>query len=360
MGQTTSKIFIPFSKIIGQERAIQFLNQVIARAKMPHAYLFVGIRGVGKTTTAIALAEAINCENPVHGEGCGRCRCCRQVESGNFADLVFIEPEGQNIKIEQIRQLDRAFSFKPLSGRYRVTVIRQAETMTLEAANAFVKTLEEPPPGNLLILNVTEPLDLLPTIVSRCQKVAFRPLPASLITGWLMNHRGLEQEKAAVLAKLCGGSLGKALDMLDRDFLQRRAEYLEGLNALLERPPDEALETVLQYTAKEKKKETEAEKRGDSVVAELLGIWKTWYRDLLVIKSTGREEWLVNGDFLNRLKKISKASRIKNLVDSFLVIDQAERDYRQARNVDLMIENTMLGLRKCWKRNQEPAAGTSS
>jgi DNA polymerase-3 subunit delta' len=359
MGQTTRKIFVPFSEIIGQERAIQFLKQVIARAKMSHAYLFVGIPGVGKTTTAVALAQAINCQDPAHGEGCGRCRCCRQVESGNFADLEFIEPERQNIKIEQIRQLDRTFGFKPLSGRYRVTVVRQAETMTLEAANAFLKTLEEPPPGNLLILNVTEPLDLLPTIVSRCQKVAFRPLPASLIREWLMSRRGLEEDKASIVAKLCGGSLGRASDMLDQDFLQRRVDYLEGLNALLQQPVDEALETVLHYTGKEKKN-TEAEKRGDSSVAELLGIWKTWYRDLLVIKTTGREEWLINSDFLKRLKNISKGSKIKNLVDSFLVIDQAERDYRQARNVDLMIENTMLGLRKCWKRNRESAAGTSS
>jgi len=336
------------------------LKQVIARARMPHAYLFVGIRGVGKTTTAVALAQAINCQDPVHGEGCGRCPCCRQLESGNFADLEFIEPDGQNIKIEQIRQLDRTFSFKPLSGRYRVTVVRQAETMTLEAANAFLKTLEEPPPGNMLILNVTEPLDLLPTIVSRCQKVAFRPLPASLIHGWLINHRDLEENKAAVLAKLCGGSLGKALDMLDKDFLQRRVDSLEGLNALLQRPADEALEAVLQYTAKEKKKETEAEKRGDSAVAELLGIWKTWYRDLLVIKTTGREAWLINRDYLKQLKNISKASTIKNLADSFLVIDQAERDYRQARNVDLMIENTLLNLRKHWKQHAESDVGLSS
>ena len=356
----TSRGFVPFSKIIGQERAIQFLKQVIARAKMPHAYLFVGIPGVGKTTTAVALAQAINCQDPVHGEGCGRCRCCRQVESGNFADLEFIEPEGQNIKIEQIRQLDRTFGFLPLSGRYRVTVVRQAETMTLEAANAFLKTLEEPPPGNLLILNVTEPLDLLPTIVSRCQKVAFRPLPALLITGWLMNRRGLEEDKASIVAKLCGGSLGRALEMLDKDFLQRRVDYLEGLNALLQRPADEALEAVLQYTGKEKKKEAGGEKRGDSSVAELLGTWKTWYRDLLVIKTTGREEWLINSDFLKQLKNISKASRMKNLVDSFLVIDQAERDYRQARNVDLMIENTLLNLRKHWKQNAESGVGTSS
>ncbi|MEJ2723292.1 MAG: DNA polymerase III subunit delta' [Deltaproteobacteria bacterium] len=349
MGQNTRKIFVPFSQIIGQDRAIRYLKEVIARAKMPHAYLFVGIPGVGKTTTAVALAQAVNCQDPIQGEACGRCQCCRQVESGNFADLEFIEPTGQNIKIEQIRQLDHAFGFKPLSGRLRVTIIRHAETMTVEAANAFLKTLEEPPPGNMLILSVTEPMDLLPTIVSRCQKVAFRPLPAFLIREWLMNRKGMEEGKAAILAKLSEGSLGNALDMLEKDFLQKREEYLVNLNALLRRPPDEALEAVLQYTGKEKRRETDAEKRGDSPVAELLGIWKTWYRDLLVIKTTGREEWLINSDFLNELKKASQVFNIDKLVESFLVIDRAERDYWQARNVDLMIENTVLGLRKYGK-----------
>ena len=112
----------------------------------------------------MALAMALNCHEPVDFDGCGRCPPCRQILSGNFPDLLLIKPDGQKIKIEQIRDLNRKFSFAPVTDGYRICVISQAETMTIEAANSFLKTLEEPPPGNILVLNATEPLDLLPTI----------------------------------------------------------------------------------------------------------------------------------------------------------------------------------------------------
>lgn len=189
----TDKIaFTPFSQIIGQERAIKFLKRAMAREKIPHAYLFVGIPGTGKKITALALTQAINCNESKNGDGCGRCRSCRQVMSGNFPDILFIKPEDQSIKIEQIRGLNRLLGFKSVSGRFRVSIIHQAETMTEEAANSFLKILEEPPQGNILILNVTEPLDLLPTIVSRCQKVPFLPISTHLIADWIKEKKNME------------------------------------------------------------------------------------------------------------------------------------------------------------------------
>ncbi len=174
--------FKPFSQIIGQDRAIEFLKRVIVRDRMPHAYLFTGIPGVGRTTTALALTQTLNCRQSMNGEGCGRCQSCRQIMNGHFVDLLSLHPDGQNIKIEQMRDLNHRLSFKPLSGNHRVSIIHQAEMMTLVAANSFLKTLEEPPPRNILILNVIEPLDLLPTIVSRCQRIPFNPLSVKLIT----------------------------------------------------------------------------------------------------------------------------------------------------------------------------------
>ena len=169
---------VAFSEILGQKTAKRFLKQVMASGKIPHAYLFTGIPGIGKTTTAMAFAMALNCREPVDFEGCGQCPSCRQFKGKNFPDFISILPEGQNIRIDQIKELNRKLGFAPVSGGYRVCVIHQADAMNDESANSFLKTLEEPPPGNILILRVTESLDLLPTIVSRCQQVPFQPLPA--------------------------------------------------------------------------------------------------------------------------------------------------------------------------------------
>ena len=148
-----------FSDIIGQEKAKGFFQRVLSEERIPHAYLFTGIAGIGKTSTAMALTMALNCREPSGIEACGDCPSCRQMTGGNFPDFVSIQPDGQNIKIEQIRELNRRLSFAPVSARYRVCVIQQAEAMTGEAANSFLKTLEEPPAGNILVLNAVEPLN---------------------------------------------------------------------------------------------------------------------------------------------------------------------------------------------------------
>ena len=191
-----------FQEIRGQERAIGLLKRVIAKRRIPHAYLFTGIPGVGKTMTARALAMALNCEAPVEGSGCGRCAVCRQVQSGNCPDFLLIGPEEQSIKIGQIRSLARALAFAPQGDRYRVSVIHQAERMTAEAANAFLKTLEEPPPHNILVLKTAEPRDVPATIASRCQRIAFQPLAPDWIQAELGAQLGLAEAQAEVLERV--------------------------------------------------------------------------------------------------------------------------------------------------------------
>jgi len=334
------RLVIPFAQIIGQERAVRLLKQAITREKMPHAYLFVGVPGVGRTTTALALAQALNCEAPEIGEGCGRCKPCRQLLGGNFPDVELIEPDGQSIKIEQVRELERRFAYKPVAGRYRVTVVRPAEAMTEEASNAFLKTLEEPPAGNVLVLNGTEPSDLLPTIVSRCQKVVFRRIPPRGIEEWLIDNKRMDREKASVLARISDGSLGRALDMEESGFLEKRHAHLLALTKLLRLPRDEAVEWASRFV-KEIGKEDRQEEMG-----ALLGLWKTWYRDLLLLKAKGSEDSLINMDLSHELKIAAEAFKIENLVSSLLAFDQAEKDILRFRNQELVLENTVLRLKQ--------------
>ena len=335
--------FKSLSQIIGQERAIKFLKRVIAGEKIPHAYLFTGTPGVGKTTTAMAFAQAINCLEPIDKEGCGRCRPCRQVISGNFPDLLFIEPDGRNIKIEQIRDLNRTLNFKPVVGKYRVSIINQAELMTEEAANSFLKTLEEPPLGNILILKVIEPLDLLSTVVSRCQKIPFRPLQFRIVEEWLIAEMGINRDKASLIAGLSEGSLGRAIRISDNAFLEERQDFLSKIIQLPVLTKEQAFEMALDYTKKAKIKDSS--EPNDPFLFELMGVWKTWYRDLTLIKANGPSSLLINKDFSRKLKNLSKKSSINDLIKGFLTLDQAQRDLMRNPNVGLMMESVLLNLK---------------
>lgn len=336
----------PFSQIIGQEKAVRYLKRAMDRDRIPHACLFVGIPGIGKRTTAMALAQAVNCSAPADGEGCGECPSCRQLASGNFPDLELVSPEKNVIKIDRVRELTRRFGYKPVSGRYRISIVSRAEMMTEEAANAFLKTLEEPPERNILVLTVVEPLDLLPTIVSRCQKVPFQPIPADLITQYLRERLGLEKDMALLLTKMSEGSLGRAIHMHAGGFLENRNTHLQRITDLTGLPPEDILKMASEITKQEKGRGSGGLEKWEGGLQEVLSVWRTWYRDLMLVKTGGSEDLLFNVDFSHKLKNVAKGYKIKDLIESVLLLDGAQRDILRSRNVDLLMESTLLALKK--------------
>ena len=196
-----------------------------------------GPRGVGKATTARALAAALNCAQPGEdGDACGTCPSCRRMPAGTHPDFLVISPEESKaqIKIEQIRELRRLTAYPPLGGGWRVVLIKPAEALTAQndaAANALLKTLEEPPDRHLLVLTARGEADLLPTIVSRCHKLAFAPLPSALIIQELERRRSLPRPQAALVAALSGGSLGRALALDPEELVRQRDQVLSDLAA---------------------------------------------------------------------------------------------------------------------------------
>jgi DNA polymerase III subunit delta' len=334
-----------FSDILGQERALGFLRQVMASEKMPHAYLFTGIPGVGKKSTAQALAMALNCVSPGDGDACGSCPSCRKIVGGNEPDFQVIRPDGNKIGIDQIRELNRGLSFAPLSARLRVIVICRSEAMTPEAANAFLKTLEEPPPDNIFILTATEPLDLLPTVVSRCQRISFQPLSTAAVAGLISEKEGLSGGDADIIAGLSGGSLGRALAMAESDFLENREKWLARIAKLPSFSRAKALGAA--FTWAEDLRTSDARSGPGKILglAAVLDIWKSWYRDLLVSKAEDRENAFMNRDFSQNLKKISKRFTIKSLARSFHLIDRAQMELMENRNSALVLEHLVSRLR---------------
>ena len=164
-----------FKDIYGHEKQISILQTAAARNRIPHAYLFYGMEGVGKRTVAEVFTKALNCRsNSV--DACDECPSCVKIDRGNHPDVIMIRAEGQFIKIKEIRELQEQMKFRPLEGRKRIFIIDDADRMNIVSANALLKTLEEPSASNILILITARPHQLPMTILSRCQHVRFNPL----------------------------------------------------------------------------------------------------------------------------------------------------------------------------------------
>ena len=335
-----------FSELLGQERAKRTVERSILSQRLPHAYLFSGIAGVGKTSMGMAIAGSLNCKSRNGVDACGTCTTCRQLMSGNFPDFIIVRPEGDSIKIRQIREIQESMRFAPLAGGYRVVILDQADTMTEEAANAFLKTLEEPPKANLFILNAIEPDNLLPTIVSRCQKVPFVPLAVDLIVDYLVKEIGIQRETAIVLAKLSEGSLGKAIAMAESDFLERRDKWLKRAMEIPQLNPEELLDVALELSDEKAASDSKGSKYEIGGLLDLLGVMAVWYRDLLLLKGKGSEDLIVNADHYAELKNFARKFKLLQVYESLLVLDQAQRDIRARRNKALVLERTMLRLRE--------------
>jgi DNA polymerase-3 subunit delta' len=332
-----------FSQILGQKKAVDFLKRVISGDRIPHAYLFTGINGVGKSTTAIALAKAVNCTNDTTGDGCGKCVTCRQLGSGNFPDIISIAPDGQNIKIEQIRELNRDLNYKPVSGRYRITIIDRAEMMTVEAANSFLKTLEEPPPGNIIVLKVVDPYDLLPTIVSRCQRVQFHPLNRDIIKDYLVEHHNQDDNTAYLAAGIADGSLGRAIEICEEGFLDTRRELIDFFLKLNGMTGNQVVEMAIEYGKKFAKKGQEDQ--SDIDLYGVIGIWKTCLRDLLIAAVRGNYDMMENRDYRDRIERLAADYDADKLIESFFLVDGYQRDLLRNPNTGLLMEKMLLELK---------------
>lgn len=199
-----------FSHIVGHTKAVAGLRRALGTGRVAHAYLFVGPQGVGKTTTALEFAKALQCGLRAD-EACDQCRACRKVTERTHPDVIWVEPQGRQILVEQVRELQHRLMYKPLEGVRRVAILQNAQELNLQAANALLKVLEEPPGDTVMVLLADSESSLLPTVVSRCQKVRFGLLDSQTVAGYLQQRAGWDPETAAKVARAAQGSIGRAL-----------------------------------------------------------------------------------------------------------------------------------------------------
>ncbi len=224
---------MPFNQIIGHQRPIKWLRTAVETSHLGHAYLFHGEPAIGKRHTAMALTQFLLCDHPQGGstpDACGTCRACHQVEQGIHPDYLMIQPEdGQKqnpkIKIDQIRAIEHLVIYRPLIGSHKVCLIDDADTMTPEAANALLKTLEDPPEHCLFLLITSRPEHLLPTIHSRCIALRFAPLPINHIDEFLKQQATMDSRDARLVSTFSEGRLGQALHLDPEELKVKLRQY---------------------------------------------------------------------------------------------------------------------------------------
>ncbi len=321
--------------IVGHRWAVSALQRAVVTQSVSHAYLFTGPPGVGKTTLARRLAAALLCQDPeVTRRPCGECRACHLIGSGNHPDLHVVESEevGGSLKIDQVRQLQHTLNLTPVESRCQVAVLRRFEEATTSAANALLKTLEDPASHVVLAVLAREPDRLLPTIVSRCQHIPLRPLPVAAVQQALLHRWGARPPQAALLAHLSCGRLGWAVRTLEDDeALNRRARRLDELDDLI----DSSLIHRFRY----------AEKLARDPVAahQVLELWIGWWRDVL-LEASGADAPVTNIDRGGQLQE--QARRFGAATSSHMIRALREAIQKLDRNANtrLTLEVLMLDL----------------
>ena len=295
-----------FADIRGQTRAIGFLRRAWERRRLAHALLFTGPAGVGKLATARALALGLHCDVAPF-EACGTCDSCRTIVAGTRPDVRVVSgplPDRRDIAIEQVRDLQRELGFRAMSPHPKVGIVNDAECLTLQAQNALLKTLEEPGGDTVLILVAVNAAALTDTILSRCQRIGFDPLPATDVVAILEAH-GRGADEARALAAYAEGSPGQALALDPEFFGRRRREILSGL-AAAGRGGFKGLADFAQQLVSEEKD-----------LGSALTVIASWYRDALRRRALGDDAELHNADLAADLPQLAITTSLRNLESTY-------------------------------------------
>ena len=321
-----------FKDILGHSRPITLLQRAIRNEKVVNSYLFLGSEGIGKKTVALQFAKTLNClEREGESEdACDHCTSCKKIDHALHPDVLLIEPEGQNIKVDQVRQLQRELAYKPYEGKRRVCILTAADRMAPNMSNILLKTLEEPPLHTVIILLANNARFILPTILSRCQPVRFNPLPISLVSKWLTESKGFNEAEAHLLASLSEGSPGKAMEIQEEIRQIPREELLKdwvGLKSL-------SFERMGSWV------ESLPSQRENLLL--MLEVAKTLLRDLVMVKTLKKEPKLIHSDFLQVMEPMATNWSLSSLLKRMEILHQTTLAIKANANTSLALEAMML------------------
>lgn len=340
--------------VVGQDHAVRWLSEAVARDRLPHALLFAGPDGVGKRTLARALAGVLLCD-AAGRDACGACAACRRLEHGNHPDFLAVGRELRRerstsqgvaedseddaerkswIVVDQIRELATHVGFPPREGRARVVLLDPADRMTDEAQNALLKTLEEPVSRTVLVLAAANPHALLATVRSRCLSVTLRPMPTQALATWL-ERSGMGPEEARSRAALAVGLPGRALTVDVATLRERRDALLADLLAAARSPA--ALADLPESTARLIGEDADSFEIGLDLAAALL-------RDAAIAAITARASDLVHGDAAANLRLLGTTLGVQRSARLVEAVDELRSRLRFHANRTLLAETLLAAV----------------
>ena len=296
--------------IIGQEKAINILLGTLSQNRIPSSYLFAGESGIGKKFTAVNFAKTLNCQKSQlsaishqPSDCCDECPSCKKIDSQTHPDFMMVTPEKSEIRVEEVRAIEEALSFAPYEGKRKVVIVDEAEAMNASAANAFLKTLEEPPPQSIIILIASSPERLPETIRSRCSRVNFLPLSAVRCEEVIKNQgsgvRGQGLEKDSQLPTISRLSMGRPGLAISNDLIEERDWFIRLFRGMVNG----------------ENKETWGDKEE---IEKWFNYAITVLRDTAVFKITGQENMLINIDLKDSIAGMSKTIELKDIIESYI------------------------------------------
>ena len=342
-----------FNDVVGQEHVVRTLRNAIESGRIANAYLFIGPRGIGKTTTSRILAKALNCTNPNGVEPCGECENCRQIAAGRSIDVTELDAASHN-KVEDVKPIMDAVQFKPVASKYKIFIIDECHMLTGAAWNALLKTLEEPPPYVKFIFATTEGDKMLATIISRCQRFDLRRIQTHQIAArlrYICEKEGIDADEDALLAIARGaeGGMRDALSSLDQLIAFRGNNITEedalGVFGLVSRKALEDLAgAILKGDAATILQSVETFDSAGKNMRRLAGELMQHFRNLLVFQTlggaaAGLEATPDQIKTLGEQAKLCDASRIFGVADQLAAM---EDKLRYVLSVRTLIEMTLI------------------
>jgi DNA polymerase III subunit delta' len=321
--------------MLGHQWAVSLLREHVACDRLRHAYLFTGPQGVGRRTLALRLCQAVNClQPPEPGEPCGACRACTLIGRMQHPDLAVVQAAqiGGTLKVDQIRELQSSLSLSPYEAQYRVALLLRFEEAHISAQNAFLKTLEEPPPRVILLVTAESAERLLPTVVSRCEVIRLRSLPVEEVCQGLQVRWGLAADQARLLAHLAGGRPGYALRLHQSpELMEQRRLRLEDHQRLLICNRAQRLEFA-EKLAKDKEE-----------LPATLQTWLSLWRDVLLC-AAGSAAPLINLDRADEIARLAGRFGLRTADDMIAALQHTSDLLDHNVNPRLATEVLMLDL----------------